>query len=44
MKSLASPVFRFFAILVILFLSASGAAAQANRATITGTVTDPSKA
>jgi Carboxypeptidase regulatory-like domain/TonB dependent receptor len=44
MKSLASPVFRFFAILAILFLSASGAAAQANRATITGTVTDPSKA
>ena len=44
MKVLAPTFARFFGFLLVLFLIASGAAGQANRASITGTVTDVSKA
>src|ERR1700752_473971 len=44
MKSLASALVRFCAVLSVLFLCAFGAAGQVNRASITGTVTDPSGA
>ena len=40
----ASAFVRFFGFFAILFLCASGAAGQVNRASITGTVTDPSGA
>jgi Carboxypeptidase regulatory-like domain len=44
MKASASAFVRFCASLSILFLFAFGAAGQSNRASITGTVTDASKA
>ena len=43
MKALASALLRFSGLLSVLFLCTYGAAGQANRASITGTVTDASK-